>query len=375
MLTSLAGLTLARTIPADCLLGVLSGAYQVFGGVIRNQSGQIVAHLVNAGSAAASMSPPGMLVGVASQLVGNVQLYALGKDLHDLKAATARLVTLSQGTMALSGLTLAVSAAGFLFLSRKLSQIDNKLNEVAKDVKSIKLFLQSQERAALATALRSLSGLPQDLDDRTRIPLLLSARQTLGEIHQRYREQLTTVDRIDDVFGVEEYFTTTALAYSLCSAELDMHELAVTDLEEAYGIWKQQAKRITAKLFFGSEPERLLTATYAPHVRSEEIVSWLDFAHETDKGIGWIDELRTRLSSFRFAPVWGNSPEQKGSELVRKLVARDAIYQGYLTQHRYHASIKVRPSAVQAYIGGLDPEFRIGDCFLFVSTEALSRNG
>ena len=47
MVSELAGFTLTRAIPDSVLTGVLSGSYKIFGGVVRNDAGQIVAHLGN----------------------------------------------------------------------------------------------------------------------------------------------------------------------------------------------------------------------------------------------------------------------------------------------------------------------------------------
>jgi hypothetical protein len=137
MITELAGFTLARAIPDEYLVGVMTGAYKVCGGVIRNPSGQIVAHLINVGSSLASAHPVGATVSAAFDALNTVQLYKLGKSIKAVEAATAQLVGLAQGIMALSGLTLGVSAAGFIFLSKKLNQIDQKLNEIAKDMVAI----------------------------------------------------------------------------------------------------------------------------------------------------------------------------------------------------------------------------------------------
>ena len=238
MITELAGFTLARAIPDRALIGVLTGAYKLFGGVIRDNSGRIVAHLVSANPISAAGS-------TALEAVNTYQLHRIGRDIGDLKdgigaihAATSRIVGLAQASTVLSGLTLAVSAAGFVFLAHKLIRIDQKINEIAKDVKAVRTFLESQERAALASALRTLSGIDANLDDRTRIALLVDARQTLGEIHERYRDQFLHVERIEEVLPVEEYFVVTALGQAMCSAELDMHGNAVSDLDDAYSTWQ-----------------------------------------------------------------------------------------------------------------------------------------
>lgn len=375
MITELVGFTLSRAIPEKCLFGLATGALQLCGGVIRNNSGQIVAHLVN------TSSPLGLANQVGSMALGGLntyQLHKIGKgvgeirdNLAALQAATSQLAHVAQGTMLLSGLTLAVSAAGFLFLAKRLDHVDQKLNEIAKDVKAIKAFLQTQEKAALTTALHTLAGIKPGLDDKTRIPLLIGARQTLGEIHQRYREQLSRVERIEDVFGIEEYFAVTALGHAMCSAELDMHGNAVADLDAASSIWRAAARRICSDLVMGPNPERLLSANFADEVKTEEITAWLDFAHGTDKGIEWVDELRRSSTFFRLPQVRVSDTEKRGLQLMRKLVARDRIFEGYTLQYRYLEQHALRPSEVQQYFDSLDAGARVEDCFILVANHAL----
>lgn len=120
MITELAGFTLARVIPDSVLTGVLSGSYKIFGGVVRDKSGQIVAHLVNAGNPANVLSTLLSPVNTAFSGLNTYQLYRIGADAQ-------KLIGLAQTSMVISGLTLAVSSAGFLFLNNKINKIDKKL--------------------------------------------------------------------------------------------------------------------------------------------------------------------------------------------------------------------------------------------------------
>ncbi|GIZ51105.1 hypothetical protein [Noviherbaspirillum aridicola] len=372
MISELAGFTLSRTVPQHVLYGVVTNAYKICGGVIRNPSGQIVAHLINAGSslAAAPAIPLAGPAGLVLNAVNSFQLYKIGKDVKAIEAATSQLISLAQGTIALSGLTLAVSSAGFVFLARKLNQIDQKLNEIAKDVKAIKTFLQSQEKAALATALKTLSGIHSGLEDKTRIPLLINARQTLGEIHQRYRDQLLAVDRIENVFAIEEYYTVTALGHALCSAELDMRDTAVSDLDDAHATWTAAARRIGCDLALGKDPERFLLSAYSASIRTEEIVDWLDFAHGTEKGIAWVDDLRAQMSPFRLPQLKPSTTDTTGIDVLRKFASRNRVYEGYALQYRYLEANGIRPSIMQQFVESLPASDRLGDCFLFVANES-----
>lgn len=96
----------------------------------------------------------------------------IGDNVTALQAATNQLIALSTGTMLLSGLTLAVSAAGFAFLNNKLNRIDAKLQKLQKDVKEIKSFLNMRQRAELTTALNTLRDVSDTPSDETRRQLL-----------------------------------------------------------------------------------------------------------------------------------------------------------------------------------------------------------
>jgi hypothetical protein len=169
MISELAGFALSRSIPDNLMLGVLAGVNKVYGGVVRNEQGQILAHLVN------SATPSNILSAFTSPLntlfsgVNTYQLHRIGGDVGVIGAEVGRvgaevshiganvtqLLQFAQASMLLSGLTLAVSSAGFLFLSNKINKIDERLQQVASDVKYIKSFLELQERSRLIAALKA----------------------------------------------------------------------------------------------------------------------------------------------------------------------------------------------------------------------------
>src|SRR6056300_416292 len=99
MISDLAGFTLTRTLPDGVLSGILSGSYKVFGGVVRDNSGQIIAHLANNGGSLAS--------GVASAFISPLNAAFTGMNtfqLHRIGQDVNKLVDMSQITMAMSGL-------------------------------------------------------------------------------------------------------------------------------------------------------------------------------------------------------------------------------------------------------------------------------
>ena len=77
MLPQVLGFTVTRMIPNNVLTGVLTGAYQVCGGVVRNNSGQIMAHLVN-GVSPLSFTEP------AFSAINTYQLHRIGREVSQI---------------------------------------------------------------------------------------------------------------------------------------------------------------------------------------------------------------------------------------------------------------------------------------------------
>lgn len=251
-----------------------------------------------------------------------------------------------------------------MFLSGRLNRLDRRLGELAKEVRAIHTFLASQERAALGSALQTLAVLPPVQDEKIRIPLLVNARQAVGSIHQRYRGQLETVSTVEEFLAVEEYFSVTALAHTLCTAELGMQAAAAAELETTYQLWLSSVRRISTEVILAS-PERFLTPAYGS-VKTAELVDWLDFAHGTQHGIDWIDTLREQSAGFRLPRFGLGTTDRLATELVRKFCARDRILQGYVSQYAYFAEHDLLPGQQQQFVARLDADMGTGGCYIFL---------
>ncbi len=376
MLAQVLGFTLTRTIPTKVLFGVLTGAYQIFGGVVRSRNGQIVAHLINGINPLDVASPLNTALGA----INTYQLHRLGRDVANTKqavdaiatmTATNQLIGLATGTMLLSGLTLAASTAGFAFLNRKLNKIDRKLQELQQDVKEIKAFLNTRQRAELTTALNTLRDVSDAPSEDIRRQLLVHSRQTLGTLHHHYKTQFVQAGNEGILSAAEEYFTVTAIAHALCAGELDMHDTAASDLEESYACWSQLCRKIAREKLLRADPERYLCRRYASAIRTDELIDWMEFAHGEEKGLDWIDQLRTR----RIDPWLTTRLSQRELmeiELFRRLASRNRIYQSYCWQYQHFKQHKIRPSVYQQQIDKLDRSEMIGDAYLFVSSEVAA---
>lgn len=401
------GWLIARAIPFDLLAGVLTGKYVVTGGVIRWAAGtplggQIIRHLIPATTTILDGIPglnfiPGILENIqlsnineAITDVKNIvqfnthQLAQITRQITSVSQCTQQILQLATGTAILSGLSLAVSSIGFIVINNKLNKVDERLKNIQQDVQAIRYFLESKERAQLYAALKELLNLNNISTSNYRDQVLHNSKQTFSVINMRYRELLAEADTIEQAIANEEYFSLTALAEARCMAELGEIRLARQEIEETYAFWKQQAQRIAKSLLLGEYPERFLASDFARIVPVSMLVEWLDFAHGKDNGYIWIDEMRNSLNERwytgytaqeEYIPLFselskvsniffGDTSEenkdatglnrnigvgmQKEQEVIiptlRKLVARNQVFDGYLSQYQALETYNMKPS-------------------------------
>ena len=392
MISELAGFTLSRSIPDHLMLWVLAGVNKVYGGVVRNEQGQILAHLVN------STTPSSILSAFTSPLntllsgVNTYQLHNIGTDVSLIGAEVAQvsaevshiganvtqLLQLAQASMLLSGLTLAVSSAGFLFLSNKINKIDEKLQQVASDVKYIKSFLELQERSRLIAALKVIRELNKVEDSSARLQMLISSRQTIGEIHEKYKMLLTDSSNEYSFMAAEEYFTITAIGHSLCSAELDMYDQAVNDLHDAQYTWQSSSRAFVKNHVINDNAQRFLTKDYVKHINSAEVIEWVDFAESSANGMSILDHLRgqPQKMSFGWSMRKGIDNEEKlNLEVSRKIIARNKILKGYADQLKYLSQIRQKPSTVQNLMNSIPNDNSVEGCYIFVADAYANNTG
>lgn len=243
---------------------------------------------------------------------------------------------------------------------------------MAVDLKYIKSFLELQERSRLISALKVIRELGQIEDISTKTQMLINSRQTLGEIHEKYKSLLIEDKSVKELMPIEEYFTITAIGHALCSAELGMYDQAKNDLLESQLIWKKAAKSFVREKVIGKEPQRFLTKKYVSHIKSEEIAGWMDFAEDRELGIDRLDQLRGMSPKIDINIRSSIGKEEAiAIEVARKLVQRDRVLQGYVYQYEYFASLKTKPSEVQQYFESLSGESKINGCYVFLSNDKI----
>lgn len=322
MLTEL-GLTVSRQIPFEHLGGVLSGAYTAHGGVLRNAGGQIVAHLVSGGPASALTSlVPGL--NTLSSLGANVQLYSLGRDVAAIQSTLTDVLNVATAGAVLSGLGLVTSIVGFAFLNRRMGAMEKRLTVLLDDVKDIKQTLIYQELANLRSAVKLMQHAEIAEDSDVKRGKLMQANETFTKLIFFYGQQWTGTKDVKQLPFLEDCYTLAFTGASLTNSELGMHDVAASEFSEHYQFWKTIAQENIKRELLGDNPARLLKDVTGAVLPVRQLIKLMDFAHESDKGIEWVDELRkapsltNRLPQLRGMPV-------KTIEMANCLTARNEV--------------------------------------------------
>lgn len=345
------GWLVERAIPWDVWKGLQSGEYKLYGGVIRGavgtaRAGQIIRHLIPTSTFLPDSIP---------QLINMYQLQQVSSKVSDLAVATQQVLSLATGTAVMAGLNLAVSAIGFVFLSRKLTHLEEQLTIVQKEVREIRALLERRERAELRAALRDLLKLDEATHSDHRHTILHNARRTLAQLHECYRELFGNAETVETALAYEEYFCVTALAQIRCTAELGMLEIARRELEEIVGCWKSAMKHSADTLLLQEHPERFLCSDFVDEAPVGVLAEWLDVVRGEEKGYRWLDELRSKGRPW-YPQTWiqppvltfGASGLQRDKEVIipalQKFVARNNVFEGHVAQYELFEKHKLRPS-------------------------------
>lgn len=412
MLASLLGLTVVRVVPAKVLLGLATGQYTLHGGVIRwaagtPQAGQIVSHLIPAfgGTAASGFSGLG-IAGTAATVSGAIPLAVAATPILAGIAAvsgiastvigglsllnTAKILKASRRTMELAEMNLAVTRAGFATLEQRLTQLEQKLDEIKAGVAAILTLMQIEQRAELRVALDHLNqvGLIKDADVRRE--LLVHSATTLGKIGQLYEQRLQVASTLAESMACEEYYSIATLAQVRCYAELGEFAMARRIMETMHAHWRTAARTIMTTHLLDDHPEKYLSSQFAGDVSIVELAEWMDFAHNTTKGYAWIDELRTKSDPWYFyKEPSGLHPSRRmvkvsdRDEIVylrqtisipamRKLAARDQALETYAAQYALLEQHQLSLGEFEAQIAAVAPDDQVeGFVILVPNAESL----
>jgi hypothetical protein len=352
-------LVVQRAVPEHVALAVSQGIARVFGGTVREvKTGRILAELVEARDCAGGFAAARAAAGVMSTTESSVAVLA-----------SRHLIGLATGSTAMSGLTLAVSTAGFLFLTKRLAEVDGHLQQMQKDVKYIRSFLETRQRAELINAMNTLRDAREAKSQSTREQLLIDSRQELGTLNHHYASQLQEVED-DAVFeATEEYFSLSALGHAHCTAELGMSSAASNDYRIAFETWAKAVTNYAQRHMLKDDPERFLGHRFAEIASVQQIATWMEqFTGDPPAG-NWIDELRRRPAATSW---WTTKPAAEDRNTVRlldKLAQRKHVMDGYTSQFRRLDEKQLRPSELRAAVENLDPADSTDGVFVVVDVQ------
>ena len=321
------GLSVARSIPIEQVLGLATGNLSLHGGVIRDAAGRIVSHLAMPASASLLGGLPG--AGTLGAVVNGIQLQALSSSVAAVKAATDQILNYSIATTALSGLGLVTSVTGFAFLASRLKRIDQRLSALEKQTKAIKHFLQSSQHAQLMTAVDHLRLSQQATDNETRRHLLLQSKQLFTTLAHHYKVQLGEIDDITELSATEDCYVLACLGSVMAMSDLGMGDAARDEIVRHYADWHVIARKHCGKLLLKDDPARLLDARYVQSVPAANLIRFLDFTNDTHRGVQWFDELRRTLDKTTLVRSAMSVVEPACIEYANKLLVKDEVLQGF----------------------------------------------
>lgn len=277
------GLSVTRMIPVSVFPGLISGAYSLHGGVVRDGAGQIVAHLISSsGSSLASLIPGANLL---SSVVSNGQLYMLAKDVKALQSAVSSVLNVASAGAALSGMGLVVSIAGFAYLSKRIEQVEKLIVEV-KDLIEIRYL--ADLKAAIGY-MKSAEEPTISLENRR--SLLLEAQKNFSTLSHLYGDLFAKAGDVKQVKALEGFYTLAFTGASIANSELGMGDIAVRQFKEHQSHWTSSIRQYINERIIDGHPENL-QAVSSDVLTTAELTSVLDFATESNRGYEWLDEFR-----------------------------------------------------------------------------------
>jgi hypothetical protein len=318
------GLTVTRSIPFEQLGGLLSGAYSLHGGVIRDGAGRIVSHLVSSGApnALASLVPG---LNTLSSVVANGQLYSLGRDVAAIQSTVSTVLNVASVGAVLSGLGLVTSIAGFAYQHKRLNVIDKQLAELLDVVKDIKQTLMYQQFANLRAAVKLMQHAERADDHEVRRGKLLQANETFTKLIFFYADVWGESKDVRQLSFLEDCYTLAYTGASLTNSSMGLYDVAAKEYAEHYQTWQSISRKHIKAQLLNENPQRLLNGVSAKVLPTRQLVELLDFANDTNKGMDWVDELRKVPTVFDVP--WRETVSPPTIKFANNLCARNGVLQ------------------------------------------------
>jgi hypothetical protein len=230
------------SIPQSVLHLVSSGQASVFGAIIKDTAtGQIIAHMQPSGALGQLL---GGLTGLAApsfsplSAVALVQNEQIKRGIADLQNGMLLVQNLQYGTLALSGLGLGISVAGFAATLAKLKAIEGRLSVLMEAVTQITRDRRDDEMkilfATVAADIENIDSLSRRQDPRP-IATMLQASLTRSAMHLQthFRREADLAGRMSMARSQIEVLWVLAAAIRVCQEAMVYALFAADELEVA----------------------------------------------------------------------------------------------------------------------------------------------
>ena len=258
-----------------------------------------------------------------------------------VKAATDQVLNYSIATAALSGLGLVTSLTGFAYMASRLRRIDQRLNALEKQTKAIKTFLDSAQHAQLANGIDSLKLAQNATDPETRRHLLIQCKQAFGTLAHQYRALLDDPNETIELSATEDCYVLAAIGSVTATSDLGMFDDAREEMKRYYVEWQSVARKHCGKLLLKDEPARLLDPRYVKALPAANLIKFLDFTNNTNKGVAWMDDLRLTLGTTTLMRGALSTTEAPVIEYGNKLLAKNDTLGGFSAHVEFLAQEKI----------------------------------
>ena len=206
MIAAAAGQIFLRIVPEHLVQGVNSGAYRVFGSVIKEvATGKGVGFLQEAAPLAsmalngASLGPIGVAAEVGIGVAQVAQNEAIKAGVARLEQAVGVLQGLGIANLALGATGIGVSIAGFAVMSAKIDGVKRAVHGLADQIETVSAKIDALQQDAIDVDFAELKSLSKSFDEAWQLGHEAAARRwhdvARGALSQQSRFELR-VDRV-----------------------------------------------------------------------------------------------------------------------------------------------------------------------------------
>lgn len=396
----LKGFAVPRAIPIDTIEGLGTGRYTQHGGVIRTApgvegAGQIVRHLL-----------------LPQQAVMDVAALARSPAAGWAVRTGQQLLNRSQQNMALASLNLAATGVSFAVLHHKMDLLETKIDRIAAEVHEIREAQDRRDRAEFLAALNHLVHAERMSDVSARREVIGRAHRDLGIKKEEYADAFAKAATPATFAVFEECYCVALLAYTRCYGELGSVDIAREEIDKGAAFWRETTTRAARDILLPSNAQRFLYAEFTEDAPVALIAGWLDFALGQERGVAWIDKLRSGLGSYygrdtrplshladlRKLPTDVGRTVDSMKRMARResadepttaerlacdkevviptlnrIAAREPVLAGYVDQYRLLAENGLKPSEFDRMVADVPEERTVQGFVVLTAVEAAGR--